>query len=165
MEASNEQPTGPVSSEHAGNQEHVKVGYGRPPANTQFKKGQSGNPKGRPKGSFNVSTLFMKTLREKVVVNENGKRKKVTKLEAALKQLVNKAASGDLRAINQLADLALESEAKQNLSGADQSEIAELDQEVINGILLRFQGHDANGHGPENSGNDEGADGQEAGTL
>jgi Family of unknown function (DUF5681) len=120
-----------------------RVGYSSPPVNTRFKKGQSGNPKGRPKGSFNLSRLFIKTLREKVIINENGKRKKVTKLEAALKQLVNKAASGDLRAINHLAELAGDFESKQNMPGAEQPEIGELDQEVINGILQRFQVQDA----------------------
>jgi len=123
------------SAEDRGNE----TGYGRPPMANRFRKGVSGNPKGRPKGSFNVSTLFMKTLREKVVINENGQRKKVTKLEAALKQLVNKAASGDLRAINQLSDLARESEAKQNLSAGATEQITEIDQEVISGILERFQ--------------------------
>jgi len=160
MEQSNEQPIAPAS-ERAEPHENGRVGYGRPPVNTQFKKGQSGNPKGRPRGSFNVSTLFMKTLREKVVINENGQRKKVTKLEAALKQLVNKAASGDLRAINQLAELARESEAKQNVPGGEQPEIGELDQEVIQGILQRFQGQEADRLEREALQNEEGEDAQE----
>jgi len=122
-----------------------RVGYGRPPETTRFKKGQSGNPKGRPKGVLNVATLFTKTLREKVVVNENGRRKTVTKLEAALKQLVNKAASGDLRACGQLVELARESEAQQNLPGAGHPAIGEFDQEVINGIMQRFQGPEGEG--------------------
>src|SRR6202043_4106782 len=92
-----------------------RVGYQRPPEATRFKKGASGNPKGRPKGSLNVATVFLKTLHEKVVVNENGKRRTVTKLEAALTQLVNKAATGDLRALRQLLELAREAEARQSL--------------------------------------------------
>src|SRR5580698_10326440 len=75
------------------------VGYGKPPGATRFKKGVSGNPKGRPKGSRNVAAVFAKTLREKVVINEHGQRKTISKLEAAVKQFVNKAASGDLRAL------------------------------------------------------------------
>src|ERR1700739_4829842 len=74
-----------------------RVGYERPPKATRFKRGVSGNPKGRPKGSLNVATVFLRTLNEKVVVHEHGKRRTVTKLEAALTQLVNKAATGDLR--------------------------------------------------------------------
>jgi Family of unknown function (DUF5681) len=116
-----------------------EVGYGKPPGATRFKKGVSGNPRGRPKGSLNVATVFVKTLREKVVINESGQRKTVTKLEAALKQLVNKAASGDIRALRQLLESARDAEAKQNLPGGQNPVIEELDQEVIEGILKRFQ--------------------------
>jgi hypothetical protein len=114
------------------------VGYRNPPKTTRFKKGVSGNPKGRPKGSLNVATVFTKTLRERVVINEHGQRKTVTKLEAALKQLVNKAASGDLRALAQLVVLAQDAEAKQNMPGAQEPVISDLDQEVMDGILKRF---------------------------
>lgn len=116
-----------------------QVGYCRPPEATRFKKGQSGNPKGRPKGSLNVTTLFTKTLREKVVINENGQRKTVTKLEAALKQLANKAAGGDIRAFRLVLDLACDAEAKENAGEMQNPVVGELDQEVIEGILKRFQ--------------------------
>jgi Family of unknown function (DUF5681) len=115
------------------------VGYGAPPESTRFKKGASGNPKGRPKGSLNIATVFTKTLREKVVINERGKRRTVTKLEAALKQLVNKAASGDLRALAQLVVLAQDAETKQNVAGPQKPVISDLDREVMDGILKRFQ--------------------------
>jgi hypothetical protein len=115
-----------------------RVGFGKPPEATRFKKGVSGNPKGRPKGSLNVATAFMKALREKVVINEHGQRKTVTKLEAALKQLVNKGASGDLRALAQLIDLAKDAEAQQNAPGAQEPVLSDLDQEVMDSILKRF---------------------------
>ena len=67
-----------------------EVGYARPPHNTRFKKGKSGNPAGRVKGSKNVSKLLLQALSEPVVVNENGERKRITKGEAMIKQLVNK---------------------------------------------------------------------------
>jgi hypothetical protein len=121
------------------------VGYRCPPESARFKKGQSGNPKGRPKGSLNVATVFIKTLREKVVINENGQRKTVTKLEAAIKQLVNKAASGELPALRHLVELARDSEARQNMPGVQNPVIGELDQEVIDGILKRFQGAEEQG--------------------
>jgi hypothetical protein len=82
-----------------------QVGYGKPPKPTRFTKGQSGNPKGRAKGSKNLSTLLTKTLNEPVVINENGRRRTITKLEAMTKQLVNTAAGGDPRAIKLLTDL------------------------------------------------------------
>lgn len=78
------------------------VGYGRPPTHSQFKPGKSGNPQGRPKGAANLTTLIAKAMNEKVVVQEGGRRRTITKAEAAAKQLANKAASGDLRAIREL---------------------------------------------------------------
>ncbi|HLM82951.1 MAG TPA: DUF5681 domain-containing protein [Terriglobales bacterium] len=114
------------------------VGYGKPPESTRFKKGVSGNPRGRPKGSLNVATVFTKTLREKVIINEHGQRRTVTKLEAAVKQLVNKAASGDQRSMSLLLDLARDAEAKQNLPGAQQPMLSAADQEIIDNILKRF---------------------------
>ena len=78
------------------------VGYGKPPKNSRFKQGRSGNPRGRPKGALNMATVLARTLREKIVIDENGKRKTVSKLEAAIKQLANKAASGELRAVQLL---------------------------------------------------------------
>jgi hypothetical protein len=119
-----------------------RVGYRSPPEATRFKKGFSGNPKGRPKGSLNVITALTKALREKVVINENGRRKTVTKLEAALKQLVNKAATGDLRALRHLTELAQDAE-KQLLNTSDKEELNDLDREVMQGILSRFQAVEA----------------------
>jgi hypothetical protein len=116
----------------------TRVGFRRPPEATRFKKGVSGNPRGRPKGSLNVATAFMKALGEKVVINEHGQRKTVTKFEAALKQLVNKAASGDLRALAQLIALAKDAEAQQNIPGAQESILSDLDREVMDNILKRF---------------------------
>src|SRR6266852_6111622 len=115
------------------------VGYGKPPKDTRFKPGISGNPQGRPKGSRNVAAVFAKTLREKVVINEQGQRKTITKLEAAVKQFVNQAASGNLRALQMLVTFAREAETRENLSLPTESIIGEVDQRVIEGIIRRFQ--------------------------
>jgi hypothetical protein len=78
------------------------VGFGKPPQRTRFCKGQSGNPKGRPRGAKNLATLMEKVLKEPVVISENGKRRRITKREALIKQLVNKAIAGDPRSIKLL---------------------------------------------------------------
>jgi len=81
---------------------NYQVGYAKPPRKTRFERGKSGNPAGRVKGSKNVSKLLLEALGEPVVVNENGERKRITKGEAMIKQLVNKGASGDARSIQLL---------------------------------------------------------------
>jgi hypothetical protein len=75
------------------------VGYKRPPVGTRFQPGQSGNPKGRPKGSRNFGTVLDKELDTRITITENGKRKKITKREATAKQLANKGAAGDPKAL------------------------------------------------------------------
>ena len=79
-----------------------EVGYGKPPRHTRFTKGQSGNPKGRPKGTKNLSTMLEAAGRTMVNVNLNGQTVRMSKFEASMHQLVNKAAAGDLKAIREL---------------------------------------------------------------
>jgi len=116
-----------------------QVGYGKPSAQTRFKKGQSGNPNGRPKGTLNLATVITKTLRERVVINENGQRKIVTKLEAAVKQLVNKAASGDLPAFRQLSGLLQMAEQWSGQAAAPTAVLSEVDQKVMLAIVRRYE--------------------------
>lgn len=114
------------------------VGFGKPPRHGQFRKGVSGNPSGRPKGKRNLATVLERTLQEKVVINENGERKTVTKLEAALKQLVNKAAGGDLAAMRQLSALASSTEAE-TVATETKSTLTESDQKIMNRLLEKLQ--------------------------
>ena len=88
-----------------------EVGYGKPPRHTRFKKGQSGNPRGRPRGAKNLTTLLSEALNEPVIVTENGGRRKITKREAIITQLVNRSATADLRAIKILLDMLRDIEA------------------------------------------------------
>jgi hypothetical protein len=83
-----------------------KVGFGKPPKHTQFRKGRSGNPNGRPKGSKNFYALIRKILEAKVIVKSPGGTRSMTKLDAALTQLANKALSGDLKALREVLRLA-----------------------------------------------------------
>jgi hypothetical protein len=75
-----------------------EIGYRRPPAATRFKKGQSGNPKGRPKGSSNLLTILERELSQAIVVSENGRKKTITRLEAIGKRLISDALQGDRKA-------------------------------------------------------------------
>jgi hypothetical protein len=64
-----------------------EVGYGKPPRHTRFELGRSGNPRGRPGGSKNMSTLLSEALKEPVIVVENGRRRKIAKRQAIITQL------------------------------------------------------------------------------
>jgi hypothetical protein len=79
-----------------------RVGNKRPPVHTRFKKGQSGNPRGRPKGSLNFRTDLVKELAEAIVVNEGGAKRKITKQRAFIKAMMARALQGDMRATNSL---------------------------------------------------------------
>jgi hypothetical protein len=79
-----------------------KVGYGKPPKGTRFKKGKSGNPRGRPKGSLNLATDLTAELGEHITVREDGRPRKVSKQRALIKSLMAKALQGDVRATTSL---------------------------------------------------------------
>jgi hypothetical protein len=86
-------PEPPIAPEP---QRDYEVGYGKPPRQTRFSKGQSGNPRGRPRGTKNLKTLLLEILSEQIIATANGRRRKITKAAAIVIQLVNRAATGDL---------------------------------------------------------------------
>jgi hypothetical protein len=88
----------PIDPSPVGDDGEDKVGHRRPPRDTRFRTGQSGNPRGRPKRDRALSGLVARALAEKVEAKENGRRRRITKLEAAVTQLVNRAANGEQRA-------------------------------------------------------------------
>jgi hypothetical protein len=115
-----------------------ELGYGKPPRHTQFAKGQSGNPRGRPKGSQNLATVLAKAGRQRVRITENGRTRHVTKFEASMLQLLNKAASGDLKAIAELLDWI------KSFADSDQTALAcavphESDKAVMKSIVERIR--------------------------
>ena len=67
------------------------AGYGRPPVASRWKKGTSGNPSGRPRGSRNLQDVIRKRLLTEVTIRENGKPRKITMLEAILAKAQNDA--------------------------------------------------------------------------
>jgi Family of unknown function (DUF5681) len=81
------------------------VGYKKPPQHTQFKPGQSGNRNGRPKKEKKVVDFVLKEVRSFVNVTLGSERQRISKLEAIVKQQVNKAAGGDLRSATMIPDM------------------------------------------------------------
>ncbi len=75
-----------------------EVGYGRPPTASQFKPGQCGNPKGRPKKSKTIADSLEREFNKRVSVIEKGQRKHITKRDLAARQIADAACRGDTRA-------------------------------------------------------------------
>lgn len=117
----------------------TSAGYCRPPEHSRFQKGKSGNSRGRPPAALNMSTLLKHILRQRVVVTENGKRKTCTQLEVSLQQVANKAASGDLKALQLLARLVGSAEEREISIASPTAEIDEADEMVILEILKRVE--------------------------
>jgi hypothetical protein len=114
------------------------VGYGKPPLHSRFQKGRSGNPKGRPRGKKNMSTLLSTALNASIVVVANGRRKKITKREAIVTQLVNKSAAADLKATQIVLAMLRDLESQADGS-ADPAVFTEADQEIIRRIHARLR--------------------------
>ena len=115
-----------------------QVGYGKPPRETRFQKGQSGNPRGRPCGAKNLKTRVREALKEPVLVTENGRRRTVTKGEAIITQLVNRAANADLRAIKILLDLVRDIEERAEPASAETFAFSDADEKVLEQLKARF---------------------------
>src|SRR5690348_13772489 len=126
----------PMPSDKKGDYE---VGYGRPPRHTRFKKGRSGNPRGRSPGSRNLSTLLCEALNEPVVVAENGGRRKISKRQAIVKQLVNQSAKGDWPAAKLLIQIVQDLEPPTEPEPSQDS-FGAADEKVIEQLKARLRG-------------------------
>jgi hypothetical protein len=106
----------------------------------RYKRGECGNPYGRPKGSKNKKKLpdrIKKAALAKVVVQDGGRKRKVDKLDVALTQMMNKAAQGQPSFLKMaLAELKKAEETEPTTK--PQEELAEVDQEVIAQVIQRI---------------------------
>lgn len=113
-----------------------EVGYGKPPRAHQFKSGQSGNPKGRPKGSKNESTILKEVLSEKISLRQpNGRTRKIPVLEGIHRKQVEFALKGNTKSaafvLNRYAAM---------VSGELQPEdLSEDDRAVLDAFARRLQ--------------------------
>lgn len=119
-----------------------KVGPGKPPLHTRFRKGQSGNPGGRSKKT--LAALLADALNEPVSVTINGKRRKITKREAVIHQLVNKSTSADWRATQMLFNMMKSVEQKAGIAASPTSppaasSLGPAEKEVINQFVERLR--------------------------
>jgi Family of unknown function (DUF5681) len=81
------------------------VGYRRPPKSTQFKRGKSGNPKGRPAGNKHVASVLLNVIGQKITVTENGRTRRLPAVEVMLRRLANDAMRNEPRALKLMLSL------------------------------------------------------------
>ena len=115
-----------------------KIGYGKPPRGRPFQKGQSGNPRGPRRKD--LSSLLIAALNEPVYATIDGKRRKITKREAIIKQMVNESASANLRATKMLFDLMKEVEHKAGTAAQPEPEkLTATDREIVELFVARLR--------------------------
>jgi hypothetical protein len=86
----------------AGNREPYTVGYCRPPLHSRFKPGQSGNPKGRAKGSQNLRTIVKQVSNEQILTREGDRPRRMSRMEALVRTTFTRAFKGDPKALASL---------------------------------------------------------------
>jgi hypothetical protein len=102
-----------------------RIGYRRPPRHSRFRTGQSGNPRGRPRGVKSLPDIVRKIVGQKVTVTENGRARRVPRLEAILLRAAGEASRGDAPALRLLLQLAerygqsVQTGAEREMTGAE----------------------------------------------
>ncbi len=115
------------------------VGYGKPPVHTRFKKGQSGNPRGRPRGPKRLVSLLLAALEKQVEVTEGGRRRKIAKRELGIAQLADKFAKADPYATKLMLSLLLDIERRLPAEPVERPPLEEADKLVIENLLARLR--------------------------
>lgn len=121
--------------------EDDKVGYKKPPKQHRFQPGQSGNPKGRKKGSISLEDVLLKELLSKVKIREGDKEHKVTKLGALIKSRINTALKGDRHAYADVMKL-LERAGIDLKEAAEAIDLSEEDAQILALFKKQSEVHD-----------------------
>ncbi len=118
------------------------VGYGRPPRQHQFKRGQSGNPRGRPKGVRSEADILNALLNKKITIQERDGTRQISVLEATYHRIAQNGLKGDLRAaaflLNRMAAVA-------QRSGDQSTEMNEDDRVVLESFVAQVINSQKNG--------------------
>ena len=158
-----EEGAGPTESKPG--MDDYQVGYRKPPRHSQFKPGQSGNPRGRKKGSRGLKTDLHAELNRIVEVKVGKYTFKGTTQQLTLRTLALLAANGNLKASAQLVPLVLNLFGAED-RGADKRKLSPQDQAVLDSFLTAFGGAASGDRAgseagePEAKAEDGGANGQ-----
>jgi|HubBroStandDraft_4_1064222.scaffolds.fasta_scaffold186668_2 hypothetical protein len=108
------------------------IGYGKPPVHSRFRKGRSGNPGGRPRGK-RLATLLREALSETAMIEIDGRPRRVSKGQATVALLIDRAAEADPRWMKLLLDLVQ----KLDIGGDARDDDEEVDAEEAREFLIR----------------------------
>ncbi|PHP64630.1 hypothetical protein CSC94_23305 [Zhengella mangrovi] len=116
-----------------------EVGYGKPPAHSRFKPGQSGNPKGKKKGTKGLRSVVSRVLNEKVHIRTPRGSKKITKQEALVQSMMARALKGDAKAAEAVLRLARDAGLINEVADALNAQTMKALSEEDRAILQRFK--------------------------
>jgi hypothetical protein len=116
-----------------------EVGYGRPPRETRFQPGRSGNPRGRPKKPKSIQERFERELARKVAVREDGRVRKIPKIDLWVRRVVADAIKSSHQASRILIEMCSAGD-DEIAAGAASEAIEELSPEDRE-ILDRYLAH------------------------
>jgi hypothetical protein len=128
---------------------NYKVGYGRPPAGSRFKKGSSGNPRGRPKHSKNLKTIIREALTSKVTVREGEHTRRVTKLEGIVLRQVEAAIKGNEKAALTSLKMASQVGLLEESAGPETLDMSPQEALMVRELLAQVHGKDSNSKKPK----------------
>lgn len=114
------------------------MGYGKPPMATRFQPGQSGNPRGRPKRIPTLAECVEREARRTIVATEDGTVRRMSKLDALAKRLMQQALKGDARATQQVIQLLAVTQASAEASHLTHDAERAGDEAVMQGLLQRL---------------------------
>jgi uncharacterized protein DUF5681 len=126
-----------ATGDAAGADANNRVGYRQPPKHSRFQPGRSGNPGGRPPGVKSLSDIVRKIVGQKVTVTENGRARRVPRLEAILLRAASEASRGDGRALRLLLQLT-ERYGESAQTGAERETIVAEDVAILRRYLADF---------------------------
>lgn len=110
----------------------------RDPRTGRYKPGHCPNPKGRPRKVRTVGATISGALKAPIPITENGRRRRISKLQAAAEQIANKCAAGDLRASKIAIDIAQRAE-QQAAAQSPADRLSESDEEIVERVKARFR--------------------------
>jgi Family of unknown function (DUF5681) len=115
-----------------------EVGFGKPPVHSRFRKGCSGNAKGRPKGRKNLRTELNDVLQERITVTEGDRKVTISKQCALFKTLMARALKGDARSFTTLINIMSRAHGFEETEVVVEQPLDATEQELIAGIAARL---------------------------